>query len=130
MLGKNSRTELLASSTRPSGPGRGELVDLRVDGAAILRRAQLALEHVLLHLHEIDAGGAGVVDRHQRAVIGPRHHVPGGAEHAVAIAAERADQHTHREEAREYLGADRMAQRARTHGKAFVLRCRFSAMAG
>ena len=76
-LRSSLRGEALARDVEIVEERRGELIDLAVERRARSRRRELALEHALLHLHEIDARGARVVDRHQRAVIGAGDHVAG-----------------------------------------------------
>ena len=79
----------------------------RASMAVVLRRRrEFAAEQFFFHLGEGLAGRAGVIDRHQRPVIGVGDDVAGGRQHIDAIAAERADHQRHGDEGAEDLDAD------------------------
>ena len=59
-----------------------------------------------LHLGEIGLRGAGIVDRHQRAIEGGHRDVAGGGQHAIAGHAQDRDDRAHRDKGTENLGAD------------------------
>jgi hypothetical protein len=95
--------------------GGDQVVDLPVDGRPLACGREAAAQHGVLHLAEIDAGRAGVVDRHQRAVIGAHDDIAGRIENAVAVCAQRAHDHAQREERAKDFRADRIGFDQRPH---------------
>ena len=84
-----------------------QLRDPLVDRGPGLRVGAVAARQLLVHLGEVDGGGALEIGRHQRTVVQIDDEIAGGHQDVDAIAAERSGQQSHRNEGAEDRGADR-----------------------
>ena len=103
-----------------------QMLDLFVDrGPFLIARRSGAADQLLVHPSEIEAGGAVVIDRHQRTVIELDDEPAGSLQDVQAIAPQRRDQQPHRDERAEDGGADR-SREAHPSGSGLLGCCRMA----